>query len=162
MTENAELYSMVMGKYRMSDTLTAEEQAFMLESRKRVLRAILKKYRKYSTALWFVIAVAIAFRNIGIKLSFIQAKVALGVALIVGAAGGSAASYAGAKYIYEHVRQRDVPEVREIISLESPACLKELPAPRPAAIESAGERAPKQPGTAGQEPPRSRVTVPSM
>ncbi|HOO72559.1 MAG TPA: hypothetical protein PK926_12425 [Spirochaetota bacterium] len=157
MKGDEQVFNMIMAKYRLSEPLTADEQAFVIKSRRKVLKSLLKKYGKYTPLFWFLILLAMMFRNAGVKLTFIQAKALLAAALVTGTAGTSAVTYAGAKYIYEHARARDVREIMEIAPIQAPAPLKGIPAPR--MREQAP--APAETPAPGQKV-RGRVTVPSI
>ena len=125
MSKQNDLFRQIVDKYHLSDPVTSAHQEFILKSRKKNLKQILKKKGKYGLIFWAVLGINFIVRNFGIKISFVQSQVLLGLTTLTITAGTTTGVYQGAKYVYKEIIQKDEPVIEEQKEIKSEETLIE-------------------------------------
>ncbi len=99
MNLNPEQFTALMGKYRMSHPISADDQRYILDSTRPSLTALLKKKGVYGTAAGAFIVLQIILRKAGFKLTLIQTKIVAGLTATALTTASVAGTVAGATYI---------------------------------------------------------------
>ncbi len=98
MNETVEKFSLLLSNYRLSEPISAEQQEYIIKRRKSELRDLLKVTGRLGVFFWLAVIIYEGFKSVGIKLSFVQCKIILGITAAAMAAGSGTGIYSGSKY----------------------------------------------------------------
>jgi hypothetical protein len=99
MNPNPEQFTALMGTYKLSHPISADDQRYILGRTRPSLKALLKMKGVYGTAVGAFIVFQIILRKAGLKLTLIQTKIVAGLTATALTTASVAGTVTGAGYI---------------------------------------------------------------